>query len=143
MNNQYLLEYDTFFRLISYYLPSPLNTNEHFVQWLRNTEGLSDQFATEILYNLPKPRESHYQHDFFKVRRIIATYLYDLEEFISHSPIMLTSESLTRIHALIFGIHLVGLVFNMIKMIFIIISIMIIYSLLMITVESKTFEVAV
>jgi len=66
-----------------------------------------------------------------------------LEIFLGHSPIIIVSDTLTRIHRLILGIHLVGLLFNMIKLIFIVISVLIIYSLLMITVEAKTFEVAV
>jgi len=66
--DQYLLEYDTFFRLMSYYLPSTLRDNTDFANWLRNTKDLPDQYATEILYNLPKPRESHYQNDFYGVR---------------------------------------------------------------------------
>ena len=63
--DQYILEYSTFFKLLSYYLPNgQLRNNQHFVEWLRSTPDLPDQFATEIEYNLPKPRESHYQDDF-------------------------------------------------------------------------------
>jgi len=56
---------------------------------------------------------------------------------------MITSEALGRIHDLQMGIHVVSLIFNMIKLLFIVISVLIIYSLLMVNVESKTFEIAV
>jgi len=39
----FIMEYDHFLKHLSYYLPdSSLRDNKHFVQWLRNTEGLSD-----------------------------------------------------------------------------------------------------
>lgn len=70
--DQVLLEYDTFFQLLSYYLPGgELRNSEEFTQWLRTTPNLPDQYATELEYNLPKPRESHYQDDFRVMRRKI------------------------------------------------------------------------
>ena len=55
------MEYDHFFRLLSYYLPTEeLSGNENFVHWIRDTPNLADQYATEIEYNLPAPRHSHY-----------------------------------------------------------------------------------
>lgn len=70
------MEYDHFFRLLSYYLPSQeLRDNADFVNWLRNTPKLADQFATELEYNLPQPRQSHYQAEFILMRRSITTYL--------------------------------------------------------------------
>jgi hypothetical protein len=59
--DQFLLEYDHFFRLLSYYLPrEDLRFNNNFVMWLRNTPFLADQYATELEYTLPLPREAHY-----------------------------------------------------------------------------------
>jgi len=55
--DQYLMEYDQFFHILSYYLPTEeLSNNADFVNWLRNTPNLADQYATEIEYNLPPPR---------------------------------------------------------------------------------------
>jgi hypothetical protein len=55
-----LIEYKYFLEHLSHYLPIPeLRDNARFVEWLR-TPGLSDQFATEIDYVLPKPRQQHY-----------------------------------------------------------------------------------
>jgi hypothetical protein len=37
------MEYDHFFRLLSYYLPiDELRFNHNFVMWLRNTQNLAD-----------------------------------------------------------------------------------------------------
>jgi hypothetical protein len=96
--DQFILEYDTFFKLLSYYLPDgPLRNNLHFVNWLRDTPGLPDEFATELEYNLPKPRESHYQDDFNQMRRKITTYLQEVEEFLGNYPVMIISEILNKI----------------------------------------------
>lgn len=142
--DQFLLEYDTFFKILSYYLPDEqLRGNAHFVDWLRNTPNLPDQFATELLYNLPKPREAHYQDDFNAMRRKITTHLQEVEEFLGNDPVLIASEMLNSIQLLEIAIHIVTLIFNMVKLLFIVVSVLIIYSLLMVSIESKTFEIAV
>lgn len=41
--DQYLMEYDSFFRLLSYYLPlKELRDNMKFIEWLRSKEDLAD-----------------------------------------------------------------------------------------------------
>lgn len=41
--DQFILEYDSFFKLLSYYLPNErLRKNQFFIDWLRNTEDLAD-----------------------------------------------------------------------------------------------------
>ena len=77
------------------------------------------------------------------MRRKITTYLQEVEEFLGNYPVMIISEILNKIQLLEIGIHIVTLIFNMIKLLFIVISILIIYSLLMVSIESKTFEIAV
>ena len=43
MPDQFIMEYDYFFKLLSYYLPDQrLRSNEHFVEWMRNTPQLAD-----------------------------------------------------------------------------------------------------
>ena len=70
------MEYDHFFRLLSYYLPvEQLRQNIFFVNWLRTTPNLADQYATEIEYTLPYPRQSHYQDEFKEMRRTITNQL--------------------------------------------------------------------
>jgi hypothetical protein len=69
-----LMEYKYFFRILSYYLPLPaLQGNEHFVNWLRNTPGLPYEFASEIAYILPPPRQQHYQEEFTVMRQKLTT----------------------------------------------------------------------
>lgn len=110
---------------------------------MRNTKDLPDYFATEIIYNLPKPREQHYQDDFNKMRSKITSHLLQVEEFLGNYPVTIVSDILNKILILETGILIVSLIFNMVKLLFVVISVVIIYSLLMVSVESKTFEIGV
>ena len=67
----------------------------------------------------------------------------DLENLLGYYPVQITSGILDRIGDLEMGILIVNLIFNLVKSILIVISILIIYSLLMVSVESKYFEIAV
>ena len=55
----------------------------------------------------------------------------------------MTSGILDKIQTLEMGILALQMIFNLVKGLFIVISVLIIYSLLMVSVESKTFETAV
>jgi ABC-type antimicrobial peptide transport system permease subunit len=77
------------------------------------------------------------------MRKSITGYLSDLEDFLGYYPVQVTSEILDRIATLEMGILVVNLIFNMVKTILIVISVLIIYSLLMVSVEQKNFEIAV
>jgi ABC-type antimicrobial peptide transport system permease subunit len=66
-----------------------------------------------------------------------------VEEFLGYYPIQVTSDILDQISTLEMGILIVNLIFNLVKSLLIIISVLIIYSLLMVSVESKNFEIAV
>jgi len=57
--------------------------------------------------------------------------------------VQVTSGILDKIQTLEMGILVVTLIFNLIKSLLIIISVLIIYSLLMVSIESKNFEIAV
>ena len=92
---------------------------------------------------MPKPREQHYQDDFNKMRRKITSQLVEVEEFLGDYPVTIGSDILNKILILETGIHIVTLIFNMVKLLFVVISVVIIYSLLMVSIESKTFEIAV
>jgi len=92
---------------------------------------------------LPKPRESHYQDDFKEMRRKVTVFLSDLEEFLGYYPVQITSAILDKTQTLEIGILIVSLIFNLVKSLLVVISVLIVFSLLLISVQSKTFEIAV
>ena len=69
------------------------------------------------------------------MRKSITMYLSDLEDFLGYYPVQVTSGILDRIATLEMGILIVNLIFSMVKSVLIVISILIIYSLLMVSVE--------
>jgi len=77
------------------------------------------------------------------MRRSITQYLSELEDFLGYYPVQVTSGILDSIATLEMGILIVNLIFNLVKSVLIVISILIIYSLLMVSIESKNFEIAV
>jgi len=77
------------------------------------------------------------------MRHKINTYLSEVEEFLGYYPIQVTSAILDKIATLEMSILIVNLIFSIVKSLLIIISILIIFSLLMKSVESKNFEIAV
>ena len=77
------------------------------------------------------------------MRRKITSYLTEVEEFLGYYPIQVTSGILDRIKTLEMGILIVNYIFTIVKSLLVVISVLIIYSLLMISVESKNFEIAV
>jgi ABC-type antimicrobial peptide transport system permease subunit len=77
------------------------------------------------------------------MRRKITVFLSDLEEFLGYYPVQITSAILDKYQTLEIGILIVNLIFNLIKSLLIVISVLIVFSLLLISVQSKTFEIAV
>jgi len=58
-------------------------------------------------------------------------------------PFSVSSELLEQMQLYSFGILFIGLVFNILLIIFVMISVLLIYSLLMITTETKAFDTGV
>ena len=77
------------------------------------------------------------------MRKSITSYLSDLEDFLGYYPIQVTSNILDRIATLDMGILIVNLIFNLVKSVLVVVSVLIIYSLLMVSIEQKNFEIAV
>jgi len=42
LKNAIYMEYDNYLKLLAEYLPEPLNTNQDFINYLRNSENLLD-----------------------------------------------------------------------------------------------------
>ena len=77
------------------------------------------------------------------MRRTLTSRLLLLEEALGYFPVQVTSSLLDKLQTLENGILVVNLIFRVIKTSLAAISILIIYSLLIVSVESKNFEIAV
>ena len=69
------------------------------------------------------------------MRKHLSQYFAELEEMLGYYPVQITSPILDKINDLEIGILIVNLIFNIVKAALIAISVMIIYTLLMVSIE--------
>lgn len=133
------MEYNTW---LDWVLPnlSPAPPND-FKDYISNNPTLLQQYADMLMYTLPSPRYKWYQPSNFqkiqdqvtvqtnKAMTNLGFYEYRSEMSLMKSMKLSSAASL-----------LLGLLFGIIVILFVVISILLIYSLLMISVETKTFE---
>ena len=93
---------------------------------------------------LPQPRIENYQSsDFNVIKSNVLGYSDEIINALGFYPVTCASELLTYMQVFSFAILFLGLVFDIILILFVIISVLLIYSLLMITTETKTFDTGV
>jgi ABC-type antimicrobial peptide transport system permease subunit len=73
----------------------------------------------------------------------VTKYANEITDNLGFFPISITMDVLDEMKDLSTGVLFLGLVFDIIILLFVVISILLIYSLLMISVESKSFEMGV
>lgn len=138
-------EHDKFLELLSHYLPEPLHEAQYsdFHKFLRKPL-LLDQFADQIVVTLPKPRVSNYESPNINIiRGRIAAYLSQIEEGLGFYPVQVSSDLFGTLRSYSFSVMFLGLIFDLIVLLLIIISVLLIYSLLLISVETKSFDIGV
>jgi len=77
------------------------------------------------------------------MRRSINEVTDEIVNALGFYPVMAYTELVTLMRTSNFAILFIGLIFNILVILFVIISILLIYSLLMITTETKTFDIGV
>ena len=96
------------------------------------------------MYTLPSPRYKYYESSNFAV--IKENVLSETREIIEKTgfyPITADSSLLLLMQVFTFAILFLGLIFDILLILFVIISVLLIYSLLMITTETKTFDTGI
>lgn len=97
-----------------------------------------------MMMTLPKPRIRYYSNNnYFEIQRGVTRYANQIIEDLGFFPVKMTLDVLRQMEIFNNAIMFLGLIFDIIILLFIILSILLIYSLLMISVESKTFEFGV
>lgn len=97
-----------------------------------------------FMVTLPDPRQDNYEsNDYAVIKSNVLGYMNDIVNDIGLYPMTVTAELLEEMQIFSIGILFVGLVFNILLIIFVIISVLLIYSLLMITTETKAFDTGV
>jgi len=96
------------------------------------------------MMTLPSPRVAYYESsDYFTIQSGVTGYANQVIEDLGFFPVRMSMDVLEQMQLFSTAILFLGLIFDIIVLLFVILSILLIYSLLLISVESKTFEYGV
>ena len=97
-----------------------------------------------LMMTLPSPRYSYYQYSAYqKIKNGVLGYASELIDALGAYPVAGAFDLLQMMQLFSVGLLLIGLIFDIMLIMFIIVAVLLIYSLLMITIETKTFDTGV
>ena len=105
---------------------------------------LAYQYSNMIVANMPSPRYQAYEDtDFQVIQDTVLDHLYPIEEHLGLYQLSTNLVLLFSMQSYSASVLFIGLIFNILLMIFVVVACLLIYSLLLISVETKTFEIGV
>jgi ABC-type antimicrobial peptide transport system permease subunit len=146
---QMIMEYAPFLAQLIDYLPAspaedPLSSNTEFKDYLRDNLNLAFSYSDMLLMTLPAPRYAHYESsNFDDIQKNVLSYSNEIVDALGFYPVSTHLYLLDQMKDYSMAVMFIGLIFDIILILFIVVSILLIYSLLMISVETKTFEFGV
>ena len=147
--NQIIMEYEHYMDIFTESTTfNPLLFSEElstaFTDWLKQEPNLSYQFASQIVANMPSPRYEAYENSNFQdIQDGVLGYLYPITNHLGLYEVGTDLSLLFEMETYSYAVMFIGLIFNVLLLIFIVVSCLLIYSLLLISVETKTFEIGV
>lgn len=140
-----MMEYKHFLPLIARYLPKDLAAKPKFKEYLQSKgPSLIYELSDYLVMTLPYPRVKYYQSsDYAAIQSGVVRQAANVVDKMGFYDTRVSLDVLKAMEIFSQAILFLGLIFDMIILLFIMLSILLIYSLLMISVESKTFEFGV
>jgi ABC-type antimicrobial peptide transport system permease subunit len=143
-----IMEYEFFYKNLVRYMPNAgkkLLEEEDFMEYMeQKSNQKAYQLSDFIMMTLPYPRMDYYKSsNFFDTQRMVTGYANNIIDSLGFFPVKMNMEVLKRMETFGQAVMFLGLIFNIIILLFAILSILLIYSLLSISVETKTFEFGV
>ena len=112
--------------------------------WMQANQDLSYHFAGQIIANYPSPRYQAYEHsNFDQIKDDIIGYLYPIMNGLGLYDLGTNLALLESMEIFSYAVMFIGLIINVLLLIFTVVSCLLIYSLLLISVENKTFDIGV
>jgi ABC-type antimicrobial peptide transport system permease subunit len=108
-----------------------------------NEKELLYSYADVLTISMPKPRTQKYEAHIEIVRGVANTYFSAIEEALGFFPVELKSPLLEDLADYSRYVMFVAIIFDLVAILLVIISVLLIYSLLVINVETKTFDIGV
>lgn len=138
-----IMEFEYFLPLIADRLPLSLRSNRDFRLWLKYEVNLTE-YTDYLVMTLPSPRLNWYaNNDYDTTQRKITKYVDDIVNATGFYPVKARMYLLETFKTFNSAILMFNLIFKIVIIIFLMISIMLLHSLLMIGIEDKTFEIGI
>ena len=118
--------------------------NQGFKDYILKTPNISDQYANILVGTLPEQRYDYYANpNYEEIKQNVLSELSKIDSALGFFSIMSNPNLLQELEPYSYAVMFIGLIFDLLLIIFIVVSILLIYSLLLISVETKTFEIGV
>lgn len=137
-----VLELSTIFALFSSYLLSSSYSTTDFISFLQQEDP--HRFVTEVLISMSSPRTDHYINSNYEhIQSAITKTASEVMDELGFYPVDMQLPVLEELSPLRFVEVFLGIILNLILFILFFLSVILIYALLMISVETKTYELGV
>ena len=104
----------------------------------------SETFTQTLMMTLPNPRFEAYQNSNFEVtKKHVKSYANEIVEAFGFYPVVTYLDLLDAMQTYSLAVLFIGLIFDILLILFVIVSVLLIYSLLLISIETKTFQIGV
>eukprot|EP01016_Furgasonia_blochmanni_P040533 TRINITY_DN5182_c0_g1_i1.p1 TRINITY_DN5182_c0_g1~~TRINITY_DN5182_c0_g1_i1.p1 ORF type:complete len:963 (+),score=283.19 TRINITY_DN5182_c0_g1_i1:176-3064(+) len=142
-----ILENQHFLNYIADYFPQTLIDRDGdypaFLTYMKNELRLRD-FSTDIVINLPPPRLEYYLNpNYDAIQAKVTGMASSISEMLGTFSFDMTIPVLEKLYPLRFGALFLGITLNIIIFVLFVLSVLLIYSLLMVSIDTKTFEIGV
>ena len=115
-----------------------------WVDYITNTPNISSQYGNLLIATLPGQRYSYYADaNFNKIKKNVLGELSKLDRALGFYNVASNPHLLQQLEPYSYVVMFIGLIFDVLMIIFVVVSILLIYSLLIISVETKMFEIGV
>ena len=96
------------------------------------------------MMTMPSPRHDYYQSsNYDDIQLGVLSYSNEIIEALGIYPVKAKLDLLAEMQVYQYQVMFIGLIFDVIVILFVIVAILLIYSLLLISVETKTFEIGI
>ena len=138
MEHEYWLNY-----LVDYMGSEFQDEYPGFYDYLKDDDR-QNEFVPLMVYTLPSPRIDYYSYENYQIIQDgVLEQTHQVIDMLGQYPVQGHYYLLQDMEIAQLAVLLIGLVFNIMLIMFIIISVLLIYSLLSITIQTKTFEFGV
>ena len=141
-----IMEVEYFYQWLSPYVqPNDTNSSmEAFRSFLLRDSVSTYQLADYVIMNFPNPRIDYYKEsNYDDIQNNVVSYANELVNDLGFFKESVQCKILEELQDLSLGLVFLGILFSIVSLLFVIISVLLVYSLLMVTVEEKSSEIGI